>query len=142
MVLLSTGIHVCKKQTFLPCQIRTHLKYCHGLTTKQLKLASSATFAILMVHFLKATLAKCCAAILMLRAQWDTNSLSRLTWNTSISSHQCMDKSQYHSMKVVSLTSPPLTLHLHFASKQFAHLRQWEFLLSTHSTKMHQVSKK
>ena len=142
MVHLSMVIHVCKKQMFLQCQIRTHLKCCPGLTTKQPRPALSAMFAILTVRFLKATPAKCCAAILMLRAQWDTNSLSPPTWSISTSSLQCADKYRCHLMKVASSISPRLTLHHHCASKQFAHSRQWEFLLNTHSTKMHQVNKK
>ena len=142
MVLLSTGIREFRKQTFLLFQIRTHLKCCRGLTTKQPRLASSVMCEILMVLFLKATLAKCCAATLMPRALWDTNSLLLPTWSTSISSLQCADKFPYLLMKAASLISPRLTLLHHYASKLFAHSRQWEFPLNTHSMKMHLASKK
>ena len=142
MVRQSTAIHVCKKQTFLLFRIQILLKYCRGWIANLPKRVSSATCAILTVLFLKATLVKFCAATSMLLAQWDTNSSSLPTLNTFTSSHQCADKHQCLLTKVGFSISPPPTLHRHYANKQFAHWRQWEFPWSIHSTKMHQVSKK
>ena len=138
----STAIHVCKKQTFSLFRTQILLKCCRGWTANLPKRVSSAMCAILMVPFLKATHVKFCAATSMLLAQWDTNSSSLPTLNTFTSSHQCVAKHRCHLTKVVSSISPPPMLRPHCASKQFAHWRQWEFLWSIHSTKMHLASKK